>query len=409
MWVSGDVEQCSRPASPQYNGPIEIRESEACGSLGHYNRSVADPSDYELTAWRDIQRFKGRPLSRAMRNTGEQVAIGAAELGKRATKYLENHPRAQSAVSRGQEIVATGAQKVSAGTRGAADALPDWSGAAFQSMRQTVGRVSRAGLSSKRVVALHKKRGHDVESLSDLRRLDLLQIDAVRGRAASWYYPAGAALSGAGAGLVISGGQLVTAASAGAAAAPSGGAIVGAFTVDAAVVLGLASRSVGQVSLLYGYDPEEPAEKLFVMSVVNAGTAMSATAKTAAMADISRLTQALVRGKTWDILNDAVVAKVSGQFAKAFGFRLTKKGLGKAVPAFGILVGGTLNWTTLEAIVDAADMAYRRRFLLEKYPHLGDDEASGSFPDVGPDVPDGADEAISLLGVIVEAGGPDLR
>lgn len=347
-----------------------------------------------------------------MRNAGEHVATGAAELGRRASKRLENHPRARSAVSRGQDMVAKGAHKVGAGARGAADALPDWSGTAFQSVRQTVGRVSRAGLSSKRVVALHKKRGHDIASLSDLRHLDLQQIDAVRGRAASWYYPAGAALSGAGAGLVISGGQLATAASAGAAAAPSGGAIVGAFAVDAAVVLGLASRSVGQVSLLYGYDPEEPAEKLFVMSVVNAGTATSATAKTAAMADMSRLTQALVRGKSWDILNEAVVAKVSAQFAKAFGFRLTKKGLGKAVPAFGILVGGALNWTTLEAIVDAADVAYRRRFLLEKYPHLGDEEAGGSFPDTDPDdpdVPDDADEAISLLGELAEAGGPDLH
>ncbi len=367
------------------------------------------PSDYELDAWRAIQQFKGRPLSRAMRNAGEQVANGVAELGKRAAKQLENHPGAKSAVLRGQEVVAKGARKVGAGARGAADALPDWSGTAVQSMRKTVGRVSRAGLSSKRVVALHKKRGHDVASLSDVRRLDLEQVDAVRGRAASWYYPAVAAASGAGAGLVISGGQLVIAASAGAAAAPSGGAIAGAFVADTAVVLGLASRAVGQVSLLYGYDPEEPAEKLFVMSVVNVGTASSATAKNAAMADISRLTQALFRGKTWEVLNDAVVAKVSTQFAKAFGFRLTKKGLGKAVPAVGILVGGTLNWSTLEGIVDAADMAYRRRFLLEKYPYLGDEEAFGPFPDGGPDSPDDADEAISLLDELAEAGGPDLH
>ncbi|MFD3542268.1 EcsC family protein [Streptomyces sp. NPDC058662] len=379
---------------------------------------MATPSEYELAAWRDVERFQGRPLSRTVRNAGEQVATGAAEIGKRATKYLENHPRAQSAVSRGQGIVAKGAHKVSAGARGAADALPDWSGTAFQSVRQTVGRVSRAGLSSKRTVALHQKRGHDVASLSDLRRLDLQQIDAVRGRTASWYYPAAAALSGAGAGLAISGGQLVTVASAGAAAAPSGGAIVGAFAADAAVVLALASRSVGQISLLYGYDPEEPGEKLFVMSVVNAGTATSATAKAAALADISRLTQALVRGQTWAVLNDAVVTKVSAQFAKAFGFRLTKKGLGKAVPAFGIIVGGTLNWTTLEGIVDAADTAYRRRFLLDKYPHLGDGEADGFAPEAGadaaggadgPDDADDADEAISVLGELADAGGPDLR
>lgn len=370
---------------------------------------MADPSDYELTAWADIQRFKGRPLSRVQRNVGGHVINGAAELGKRAAKRLEKHPRAQSVVSRGQEFVAKGGRKVSAGARGAADALPDWSGTALQSLRQTLGRISRAGLSPTRVVALHKKRGHDVASLSDLRRLDLEQIDAVRGRAASWYYPAAAALSGAGAGLVISGGELVITVSAGAAAAPSGGAIVGVLAADAAVVLGLVSRSVGQVSLRYGYDPEEPAEKLFVMSVVNAGTAMSATAKTAAMRDISRLTQALVRGKTWEVLNEAVVAKVYAQFARAFQFRLTKKGLGKAVPAVGILVGATLNWTTLEGTIDLADMAYRRRFLLEKYPHLGDEEASEAFPDVDEDAPDDADEAISVVDELAEAGGPDLH
>ncbi|MEV0218199.1 EcsC family protein [Streptomyces sp. NPDC050704] len=367
------------------------------------------PSDYELKEWRAIQQFKSRPLSRAMRNVGEQVANGVAEVGKRATKQLEKHPRAKSAVSRGQEFVAKGAHKVGTGARGATDALPDWSGTAVQSIQRTLGRVSRVGLSSKRVVALHKKRGHDVASLSDLHRLDLEQVDAVRGRAASWYFPAAAALSGASAGLVISGGQLVIAASAGAAAAPSGGVITGAFVADTAFVLGLASRAVGQVSLFYGYDPERPAEKLFVMSVVNAGTASSATAKNAAMADISRLTQALFRGKTWEVLNETVVAKVSSQFAKAFSFRLTKKGLGKAVPAVGIVVGSTLNWATLEGIVDAAEMAYRRRFLLEKYPHLANEEASGSLPDTGPDVPDDADEAISLLDEIAGAGGPDLR
>ena len=373
---------------------------------------MAEPSDYELTAWRDIQGFKGRPLSRGIRSAGEHVASGGAALGQRATKYLENHARAQSAVSHGQEIVAKGAHAVGAGAHGAAGALPDgivdWSPAALGSIRQTVGRVSRAALSPKRVVARHRKRGHDVASLSDLRRLDLEQIDAVRGRGASWYYPLAAALSGAGAGLVISGAELAVPASAGAAAAPSGTAIAGAVLGDAAVVLGLASRSVGHVSLLYGYDPEEPAEKLFVLAVVNAGTAMSATAKTAAMADISRLTQALVRGKAWAVLDKSVVAQVYKGFAKAFGIRFTKQSLGKVVPAAGILIGGAFNWATLEAIVDAADVAYRRRFLLEKYPHLGDEDAPGSFPDAGPDGREDADEAISVLGELAEAGGPDL-
>lgn len=313
----------------------------------------------------------------------------------------------------GLRIVAKGAHDLGTGARKTAATLPDgvsdWSGAALKSVRHTVGRASRVGLSSKRVVMSHHKRGHDVASLSDLRRLDLRQIDAVRGRGASWYYPAAAALSGAGAGLVFSGGELVIAASAGAAVAPSGAAIAGAFAGDAAFVLGLASRSVGHVSLLHGYDPDEPAEKLFVMSVVNAGTAMSASAKTAAMADISRLTQALVRGKAWAALDKSLVAQVSKQFAKKFGVRLTKQGLGKVVPAVGIIVGGTLNWTTLEAIVDAADVAYRRRFLLEKYPHLGGEEAPESSFYGGQHGPHDADEAISVLDELAKMGGPDLR
>ena len=60
----------------------------------------------------------------------------------------------------------------------------------------------------------------------------------------------------------------------------------------------------------------------------------------------------------------------------------------------------------MEAIVDAAEMAYRRRFLLEKYPHLADEDAPVLFPE---DLPDDADEVISVIDEIVEAGGPDLH
>lgn len=377
-----------------------------------HNGDMDNPSDYELEAWQEIQHFTGRPLSRAARNVGDQVAANAAKLGERAAAIVESRPRARVAVSKVQAAAAKGSQAAGAGARKAVGAIPDsvtdWSGTAIGSIRNNVGRASRVGISSKRVIALHKKRGHAVGALSDLRSLDLEQIDSIGRRGSSWYYPAAAALSGMGAGLIISGGELVTVASAGAAAAPSGAAIVGAFAGDTAIVLGVASRSVGHVSLLYGYDPEQPAERLFVMSVVNAGTAMTATARTAALSDISRLTQALVRGKTWEVLNQSVVSKVSAQFAKAFGYRLTKQGLGKVVPAAGIIIGGSLNWTTVESIVDAANIAYRRRFLLEKYPQIGDGDLAGPL-DVESDSDDDSDESISVLDELAEAGGPDVR
>ena len=136
---------------------------------------------------------------------------------------------------------------------------------------------------------------------------------------------------------------------------------------------------------------------------------MSATAKTAAMADISRLTQALVRGKTWAVLQESVIARVSQQMAKVFGFRLTKKALGKAVPAIGAVIGGTLNWTTLESIIDTADVAYRRRLLLEKYPQLADGETSAWLNYAEGEVAEDADERISVIDELANAGGPDLR
>jgi hypothetical protein len=370
---------------------------------------MAEPSQYELDAWTDVQAFRGRQVSRRMGEVGQKVSNGTTAVGDRATKYLENHPWAQAALERGQGVAAKGTQIVSAGARTASDALPGWAGTAGSSVRRTTGRVSRAGLSSKKVIAKHRKRGHDVSSLRDLRRLDLQQIDAVRGRKASWLYPAGAALSGAGAGFVISGGELATAVSGGAAAAPSGAAITGAFVGDAATVLALGSRAVGRTALLYGYDPESPAEKMFIMSVVNAGSAVSAGAKTAAMADISKLTQALVRDKTWKVLNESVVAKVAQEFAKRFSFRLTKQGLGKVVPAAGIVIGGAFNWATLEGIVDAADIAYRRRFLLEKYPHLGDSDTFGTVVEVDDEIAEDVDEEISVIDQIAKAGGPNIE
>src|SRR3954447_9454146 len=101
---------------------------------------MGDPSEYELRAWRDIQRFRGRSLSRVMGKASGQVAVGAAELGKRAAKYLENHPRAQLAVSHGQEVVAKGTHAVGSGARKAIDTVPDgmtdWSGTALGSMRR---------------------------------------------------------------------------------------------------------------------------------------------------------------------------------------------------------------------------------------------------------------------------------
>lgn len=382
---------------------------------------VGVPSDYELDAWAQVQRFRGRPLSRTVREAGTQIAGTVSRAGKHVAEYVAEHPHAAAAAGVGRKAAGRGVHAVGAAARGVGnvvgDGVLDWGRSAAGAVQHIAARVARAGLSPDRVVRQHQKRGHDVLALADVRRLDLQDVDAVRGRAAAWYYPLFAGLSGAGAGLVITGGEFTVTVSAGVGAAPSATVVVGAVAADMAVVLGLASRCVGQVALSYGYDPEDPAEKLFVMSVVNAGTAASTTAKTVAMADVSRLTQALVRGKTWAVLDRSLVSQVSKRFTQAFGVRFTKQSLGKVVPAAGIILGGAFNWATLEQIVDAAGVAYRRRFLLEKYPQLGDGDSGGW--DDREDRPSGGsdsggiggvdDEDISVIDQIADAGGPDLR
>ncbi|WP_415136991.1 hypothetical protein [Microbacterium sp.] len=57
-----------------------------------------------------------------------------------------------------------------------------------------------------------------------------------------------------------------------------------------------------------------------------------------------------------------------------------------------------MNWATLESIVDAAELAYRRRFLIDKYPQLADD---APIELVGDDDDMAGDEAISVLDVVL--------
>lgn len=365
-----------------------------------------EPSAYELAAWENVQNFKVRPITAVGQKTAQSIKDGISS-------FIETHPKAESTLERGRRVVAKASESLAKGTKKAAEAMPselmDWSLEALSALQTTLGKLSRAGLSPKKLVALHRRRGHAVRSLGDIRKLDLEQVENVGIRSASWYYPALAAASGAGASFVITGGEFTTVASAGAAAAPSGGVIATVIAGDFAVLSALSSRAIGHYALLYGYDPEEPSEKLFMYSVINAGTAVSSGAKAMAMRDISNLTQAIVRGKSWKELSKTVIGKVADQFNKQFQSRITKASLGKAIPVAGIIVGGVFNWATLERLTDVAQIVYRRRFLLEKYPQLAYTEADFNIFTVSESEDNLADEEISVLADIDEAGGHSLN
>ena len=313
------------------------------------------PSKYEAQAWADLQRFKPRPMTRGVRAVSDvtvkgarAAGNGARAAGRQIERLVDGHPN----LERARDAVGSAAHAVSGVVPdNVSEKAAGWGRSATASLDRVVASVARAGLSPEKVVLKHRKAGHDVETLADLRSLDLALIDKVRPRKSRFTYPGTAAASGAVTSFVITGGEIIVTASGGVASAPGGTAIAGAMALDVATVVGLMSRAVGQQALSYGYDPEDPAEKLFILSVVNAGTALSGGAKLAAMADVSRLTQQLVRGATWTkLLDSSLLARLYKQVLARFAVRTTKQGLGKLVPVVGILISGGFNWATLEQL-----------------------------------------------------------
>jgi hypothetical protein len=300
--------------------------------------------------------------------------------------------------------------------RGAAR-MRDGGAEAFRVAAEGAGRfMSRTGqltTSESRVVRAYAKRGHLVEHLDDIRKLDLRAIDAVASFTRLHYaYAAFLAGEGAAAGLAVGGGQALVAAGgvagAGAGAAPGLGAVVAAMGADVAALLTACSRVVAHEALYYGYDPRDPAEEVFMMQVIGLGTARTASAKAVAYQQLALLTQRLARNVAWRQLNEQAVVKVARTFATRFGQRLTQRKLGQLVPIAGVAIGAALNWKMVDDVAEAAYWAYRERFLYDKRGKLPptiidaevDDEAAA---DDGTEFPIDVIDILESEGVYLDA------
>lgn len=245
---------------------------------------------------------------------------------------------------------------------------------------------SRAAMATVRrdaILVAFRKRGHEVQEIRDIARVSLHDIDKVKPNLAL-AYTATATVEGAAAGFVVSGGEIVAAggaiAGAGVAAAPGVGTIVGVMAADAAAVLIAANRAVAHTAAYYGYDLDDPEERLFALAVLSVGTAAEA-GKAAAYVELNKLVQMLARRATWDQLRQSVVTTVIEKVFTRLGFRITQRKLGQAVPVVGTLIGAGLNAHLLASLVDDADHIYRERFLRDRY---------GIEPELAPEVVDPA-------------------
>lgn len=269
-------------------------------------------------------------------------------------------------------------EKVAATKQTAQDRLSDLPGAekfaitfkqAFDGLLSLVQKSAEATVRRNAVVRSYAKQGHSVVDLDDIRKLELRDIDKVKPRL-GLRYTAASAVEGAGAGLVVSGGEILAAggavAGAGAGAAPGAGAVAATIVGDAVAVLATMSRAVSHTAAYYGYNTEQPGEEVFALGVLNFGLAQQA-GKGAAYAEINKLVQALAHNAAWQQLNKNGVTHVVRRVYEALGYRLTKAKLGQALPAVGIVIGAGLNARLLASLTRDADHIYRERHLREKY------------------------------------------
>lgn len=283
----------------------------------------------------------------------------------------------------------------------------EMAGAAYASAASELGKILGGAashtVSNDSVVKQFKKAGHDLGSVKNIRSLDLEVIDSVIAlNRIRWGHSGSAAATGLVTGAAITGGQIMlwkgSVHGQGAKQAPSIGVVATAYAADIAAQLGIAARTVAATARYYGYDPQEREEQVFMLSVIQLAMATGTTAKTAAYAELSQLTQLLFRDATWTKLNEKVLTKVAQQFANRFAVNLTKKKFGQFVPVAGVLIGAGFSWAAVDRVAAAANDAYRERFLIEK--------SGGTLtPVTGADGPDSlADDPGGIIRSLEEEG-----
>lgn len=308
----------------------------------NYSNRDRITDDYDRRAYEQILLVVNREPG-VMKRAGGRIGRSIGSFGKRATDKL---PPA------------------------ALDAIEQALRKAMSGFRVLVVEPAFRSVVLKKVKGSYVRAGFEVAGLEDIGDLPLRVIDDVM-PALGLRYSATMALEGAGAGAVITGAELLaafgTVASAGVAAGPSVGAVAGAMAADAALVLGASMRVIAHVGAYFGRDASLPDEQLFALSIINWTSSGTGQAKAVAFAELSRLTQQLIRGVPWLQLYEHSSVVALEKLFVSLGFKLTKDKLGQAIPVAGVLIGAGINAQILHSVARDAVLAYRLRHLVERY------------------------------------------
>lgn len=137
--------------------------------------------------------------------------------------------------------------------------------------------------------------------------------------------------------------------------------IGGLFTlaVDIPVLLGLSLKVLQEISICYGYDPNEKSERIFIVKCLQF-TSSDIVGKKAILEDLSSFNQGN--------LNNQMISQLQGwrevvtTYRDSFGW----KKLFQMIPIAGMIFGAFINRSSIGDVAEAGKMLYRKRRILER-------------------------------------------
>ena len=207
----------------------------------------------------------------------------------------------------------------------------------------------------KSVETLARKRGFEVNSFAELRQQDLKVCDRLLTRNTLRWRTTGA-LEGGVMGLL--------------AMVPVAGIPV-AMTADILVIQVLSTAIAARIAYSYGYDANDPDERIFIQRLVRQSFITQA-AKVKTLRETARAADAVKGRIRWsDKLRQdhrllAALEKLMQQLGPA-GSRVPVKNVAKVVPFVGVLIGANMNAIVLGRVAADAQRYCQTRFLCDKY------------------------------------------
>ncbi|WP_405155592.1 EcsC family protein [Paenibacillus sp. FSL K6-0108] len=131
------------------------------------------------------------------------------------------------------------------------------------------------------------------------------------------------------------------------------------IAADIPIVMGLSLKVLQEMALCYGYDPDEPQERIFIVKCLQFSSADIVGKK----AIIDELTDYDNPDKQVEVISQMQGwREVFNSYSESFGW----KKLFQLIPIAGMVFGSVSNKNTIRDVAEAGKMLYKKRLILQR-------------------------------------------